>query len=183
MNGSIELFDLAGDLSVTGNINLRTPNIDSLAGDGALFERFYVCPVCSPTRAEFLTGRYHPRGGVRGVTTGGERLDLDEKTVADAFKAAGYATVGPARVRGEHEGEIYELYVTPTHQGLGFGERLFEACRHHLDTRQMCGLLVWALADNERACAFYRALGGAASARGSESFSGTTLDKIAFVWA
>ncbi len=81
-----------GDLSVHGNTNLSTPNIDSLARDGALFERFYVCPVCSPTRAEFLTGRYHPRCGVWNVTTGGERLNLDEKTVADFFKAAGYAT-------------------------------------------------------------------------------------------
>lgn len=81
-----------GDLSVHGNTNLETPNIDSLARDGALFERFYVCPVCSPTRAEFLTGRYHPRGGVRGVSTGQERLDLDEKTIADLFKSNGYAT-------------------------------------------------------------------------------------------
>lgn len=81
-----------GDLSVHGNTNLSTPHIDSLARTGALFERFFVCPVCSPTRAEFLTGRYHPRGGVRGVTSGGERLDLDEKTIADTFKAAGYAT-------------------------------------------------------------------------------------------
>src|SRR5256885_15540562 len=64
-----------GDLSVHGNTNLSTPNIDSLAKDGALFERFFVCPVCSPTRAEFLTGRYHARGGVRGVSTGQERLD------------------------------------------------------------------------------------------------------------
>src|SRR5579884_4276024 len=79
-----------GDLSVHGNTNLRTPQIDSLARDGALFERFFVCPVCSPTRAEFLTGRYHPRGGVWSVSTGGERLDLDEKTIADAFRAAGY---------------------------------------------------------------------------------------------
>ncbi len=39
----------------------------------------------APTRAEFLTGRYHPRGGVRGVTSGGERLDLDEKTIAENF--------------------------------------------------------------------------------------------------
>src|SRR5919107_585997 len=68
-----------GDLSVHGNSNLSTPNIDSLARDGALFERFYVCPVCSPTRAEFLTGRYHPRGGVFSTSTGGERLDLDER--------------------------------------------------------------------------------------------------------
>ena len=46
-----------GDLSLNGNTNLRTPHIDSLAQDGALFERFFVQPVCSPTRAEFLTGR------------------------------------------------------------------------------------------------------------------------------
>ncbi len=81
-----------GDLSATGNQNIRTPNIDSLARDGATFDRFFVCPVCAPTRAEFLTGRYHLRGGVRGVSTGQERLNLDEKTLADAFKAAGYAT-------------------------------------------------------------------------------------------
>ena len=81
-----------GDLSINGNSNLSTPRIDSLAKDGALFDRFYVCPVCSPTRAEFLTGRYHPRGGVHGVSTGGERLNLDEKTIGETFKAAGYAT-------------------------------------------------------------------------------------------
>jgi arylsulfatase A-like enzyme len=81
-----------GDLSVNGNTNLATPHVDSLAGAGAIFDRFYVCPVCSPTRAEFLTGRYHPRSGVFNVTTGGERMDLAEKTIADTFKAAGYAT-------------------------------------------------------------------------------------------
>jgi arylsulfatase A-like enzyme len=81
-----------GDLSIHGNTQVQTPNIDSLARDGALFERFYVCAVCSPTRAEFLTGRYHPRGGVHDTSKGGERLDLDETTIAEAFKAAGYAT-------------------------------------------------------------------------------------------
>ena len=81
-----------GDLSVNGNTNLSTPHIDSLARDGAIFDRFCVCAVCSPTRAEFLTGRYHTRGGVRGVSTGAERLNLDEKTIAETFKAAGYAT-------------------------------------------------------------------------------------------
>jgi arylsulfatase A-like enzyme len=77
---------------VNGNTNLATPRIDSLARSGVLLERFFVCPVCSPTRAEFLTGRYHPRGGVYAVSTGGERLNPDEKTIADTFKAAGYAT-------------------------------------------------------------------------------------------
>ena len=81
-----------GDLSLNGNRNLSTPHVDSLAKDGASFDRFYVCPVCSPTRAEFLTGRYHPRSGVYSTSAGGERMDLDEKTIADTFKAAGYAT-------------------------------------------------------------------------------------------
>ncbi|MBI3878713.1 MAG: arylsulfatase [Verrucomicrobia bacterium] len=81
-----------GDYSFNGNTNIKTPNIDALGRAGAAFDRFYVCPLCSPTRAEFLTGRYHSRGGVRGVSTGQERLNLDERTVADAFKAAGYAT-------------------------------------------------------------------------------------------
>jgi len=81
-----------GDLSLNGNTNLSTPNIDSLARDGASFERFYVCPVCSPTRAEFLTGRHHVRSGVYSTSAGGERMDLDETTIADVFQKAGYTT-------------------------------------------------------------------------------------------
>ncbi len=81
-----------GDLSLNGNTNLETPVIDSLARQGAQFDRFYVCPVCSPTRAEFLTGRYHPRSGVYSTSSGGERMDLDEITIADTFRAAGYRT-------------------------------------------------------------------------------------------
>ncbi len=81
-----------GDYSCNGNAQVRTPFIDSIARDGVTLDRFFVCPVCAPTRAEFLTGRYHPRGGVRGVSTGQERIDLDERTIAEAFEAAGYAT-------------------------------------------------------------------------------------------
>ncbi|MGV3659695.1 MAG: arylsulfatase [Prosthecobacter sp.] len=81
-----------GDLSVNGNTNIQTPNLDRLAKAGTSFERFFVCALCAPTRAEFLTGRYHSRGGVRGVSTGQERLNTDEKTIADSFLKAGYAT-------------------------------------------------------------------------------------------
>ena len=95
---------------------------------------------------------------------------------------AGYATLGAARVRGEHEGEIYELYVTPTHQGLGFGEQLFEACRHHLDMRRLCGLIVWALADNTAATDFYWRRGGRPVGLGFERFGEKRLEKIAFSW-
>jgi len=104
-----------GDLSVNGNTNLKTPHIDSLAKDGASFDRFFVQPVCSPTRAEFLTGRYHPRGGVRNVTNGGERLNLDEKTIADTLKAGGYAT---ACFGKWHNGSQYPYHPN----GRGFGE-------------------------------------------------------------
>lgn len=81
-----------GDLSLHGNPNLSTPNIDSLARDGAHVENFYVCAVCSPTRAEFLTGRYHTRMGVYSTSSGGERFSADEQTIADVFRDAGYAT-------------------------------------------------------------------------------------------
>lgn len=81
-----------GDLSVHGNKNLATPNIDQLAKQGALFENFYVCHLCAPTRAEMLTGRFYARTGVRGVSTGQERLNIDEKTIAQYFKEAGYTT-------------------------------------------------------------------------------------------
>lgn len=81
-----------GDLSLNGNTNLSTPNVDRLAAEGAAFDRFFVCPVCSPTRAEFLTGRYHPRGGVYNVSSGGERLNTSEVTIADTLRTAGYVT-------------------------------------------------------------------------------------------
>jgi arylsulfatase A-like enzyme len=81
-----------GDLSLHGNPNLSTPNIDAMARDGAELEHFYVCAVCSPTRAEFLTGRYHTRMGVHSTSTGGERFNTGEQTIAEVFRRAGYAT-------------------------------------------------------------------------------------------
>lgn len=81
-----------GDLSISGNQNLQTPNIDNLAKNGAILDRFYVSSVCSPTRAEILTGRYAVRSGVYATSQGGERIDLDETTIAEVFKDAGYQT-------------------------------------------------------------------------------------------
>jgi len=81
-----------GDFSITGNKNLQTPNIDKMAERGVMFTRFYVSPVCSPTRSELLTGRYHARSGVYSTQSRGEYMDLDESTIAEVFKAAGYKT-------------------------------------------------------------------------------------------
>jgi len=112
-----------GDLSHSGNTNLSTPSIDSLAEEGASFDRFYVCPVCSPTRAEFLTGRYHQRGGVYSTSAGGERLDLDETTIADTFKKAGYATAAFGKW---HNGMQYPYHPN----GRGFDE-FYGFCSGH----------------------------------------------------
>lgn len=112
-----------GDLSFNGNTNISTPNIDSLAKKGATLERFYVCPVCSPTRAEFLTGRYHPRGGVWSTSTGGERLALSEKTIADSFSAAGYQTAAFGKW---HNGMQFPYHP----RGRGFGE-FYGFCSGH----------------------------------------------------
>lgn len=112
-----------GDLSLNGNRDLDTPNIDSLARDGAKFDRFFVCAVCSPTRAEFLTGRYHVRGGVYSTSAGGERLDLDELTIADTFKAGGYATGAFGKW---HNGMQYPYHPN----GRGF-EEFYGFCSGH----------------------------------------------------
>ncbi len=112
-----------GDLSVNGNKNLTTPNIDQLAADGAQFDRFFVCPVCSPTRAEFLTGRYHTRSSVFSTSAGGERIDLDEQTIAETFKAAGYATAAYGKW---HNGMQYPYHPN----GRGFDD-FYGFCSGH----------------------------------------------------
>jgi arylsulfatase A-like enzyme len=112
-----------GDYSHSGNTQLATPNIDSIAQQGVSLDRFFVCPVCAPTRAEFLTGRYHPRGGVRGVSTGLERLDLDESTIADAFHAAGYSTGAFGKW---HNGSQYPYHP----MGRGFDEYFGHTAGH-----------------------------------------------------
>lgn len=104
-----------GDLSMNGNKNIRTPNIDRLARQGAQFSRFYVAPLCAPTRAGLLTGRYHYRTGVYGVSRNQEFMNLNEVTMADIFRAAGYRT----GIFGKwHNGSQYPYHPN----GRGFDE-------------------------------------------------------------
>jgi len=96
---------------------------------------------------------------------------------------AGYSNYGRNRARSlPYEGEVYELYLRPEFQGLGFGRRLFTAARRDLAQNGMKSVVVWALSDNEPALEFYRALGGRPVARSSETFGTRTLDKVAFAW-
>ncbi|MBB3697067.1 sulfatase-like hydrolase/transferase [Flammeovirga yaeyamensis] len=81
-----------GDFSHTGNEYLKTPHFDKMTEEGAVLDKFYVSPVCAPTRASVLTGRYHLRTGVSFVTRGRENMRSEEVTIAEVFKEAGYAT-------------------------------------------------------------------------------------------
>ncbi len=83
------------DVSFHGAKDIKTPNIDRLAESGARLESFYAMPMCTPSRAAFLTGRYPMRYGLQSfVITPGQHYGLptDERTVAQALKVAGYKT-------------------------------------------------------------------------------------------
>jgi ribosomal protein S18 acetylase RimI-like enzyme len=114
-----------------------------------------------------------------GAIRKGSRISL----LAFGDTIAGYANYGRNRARSlYYDGEVYELYLRPEFQGLGFGRRLFTAARRDLAHSGMKSVVVWALSDNEPAVAFYRALGGRAVARSSEKFGDKVLEKVAYAW-
>ncbi len=82
------------DLNVLGARDLYTRNLDTLAGRGVLFTQFYAAaPICSPSRAALLTGRYPQRAGVpSNVPVGGDGMPPSEVTIAEMLKGAGYRT-------------------------------------------------------------------------------------------
>lgn len=104
------------DCGFNGGKEIRTPNIDQLARGGAVLESHYVQPVCSPTRAALMTGRYATRTGVYTVVRPHAKwgLPLAERTLANALKEAGYETA----ITGKwHLGEFDRAYV-PTSRGF-----------------------------------------------------------------
>ena len=104
-----------GDLAFHGNELIDTPVLDRLAVQSTRFERFFVSPLCTPSRASLMTGRYYLRTGAASVTRGVETLRSGEVTIAEALKAAGYATGCFGKW---HLGEHY-----PNHpNGQGFDE-------------------------------------------------------------
>lgn len=104
-----------GDLSCHGNPHLKTPNLDAFSAQSARFDRFFVSPLCAPTRASLLTGRYSLRTGVSGVSSGTETMRSEETTIAELLKGTGYRT----GLFGKwHNGE----HFPHTPQGQGFDE-------------------------------------------------------------
>jgi len=104
------------DVGFMGCKDIRTPNIDKLAHGGAILDAHYVQPVCSPTRAALLTGRYATHTGVYTVVRPHAKwgLPLAERTLANALGAAGYQTA----ITGKwHLGEFADAYK-PTARGF-----------------------------------------------------------------
>jgi ribosomal protein S18 acetylase RimI-like enzyme len=98
-------------------------------------------------------------------------------------ECAGYSHFGGSRTRrAEARAEIYELYLAPEYQGLGLGRRLFAETRALATKAHGAGLIIWALAANERAAAFYRALGGREGPTTVETLGGASYDKNSWLW-
>jgi arylsulfatase/arylsulfatase A len=115
-----------GDLGCHGNSLLRTPRLDQLAAESVRLTQFYVSPVCAPTRASLLTGRYSYRTGVTDTYLGRALLHRDERTLPDVLAAAGYRT----GIFGKwHLGDCFPLRPTErgfqqslVHRGGGIGQ-------------------------------------------------------------
>jgi arylsulfatase A-like enzyme len=80
------------EIGINGNELVKTPNLDNFASEGTRFERFYSNPLCAPTRASLMTGRYHYRTGVLHTSRGAAKMYGSEVTIAELLKNDGYTT-------------------------------------------------------------------------------------------
>jgi arylsulfatase A-like enzyme len=126
-----------GDFSFHGNPRLKTPHIDRLADESVELTQFYVSPVCAPTRASLLTGRYNYRTGAIDTYLGRATMAPDEMTLAEMLSAAGYRT----GIFGKwHLGDNYPCRPTDqgfqealVHRGGGIGQPADPPENHYLN--------------------------------------------------
>ena len=104
-----------GDIGPFGSTRNRTPNLDRLAREGMRFTSFYAAPVCTPSRAQILTGCYAKRVSLPNVLTPAAPIGLSsgEHTIAELLKSQGYATIAIGKW---HVGDAPEFL--PTRHGF-----------------------------------------------------------------
>ncbi len=117
------------DISYEGNTQIKTPNIDRIAENGAHFTRFYQSgAACAPTRASLLTGRYHLHTGLWGVHQGRDFIHRDESNIGDVLQDAGYVTGAFGKW---HSGKIWPYFSWNRGFDVGVHSRLYQ----YYDTR------------------------------------------------
>lgn len=115
-----------GDYGFMGNKVIRTPNLDKMYAESGYLSKFYVSPVCAPTRASLVTGRYNYRTRCIDTYVGRAMMDTDEVTLAEFLRDAGYRT----GIFGKwHMGDNYPLRAMDqgfqeslVHRGGGIGQ-------------------------------------------------------------
>ena len=89
-------FNDIGYQQTNRSVPIHTPRLDSLAAEGIKLTEYYVQPICTPTRAALMTGRYPFRTGMQHFTTlsagSAAHLPLEHATIAEVFKSRGYDT-------------------------------------------------------------------------------------------
>jgi ribosomal protein S18 acetylase RimI-like enzyme len=127
---------------------------------------------------ERMISRRGPRWWLSTIGRGRPLVVLDV-----AENVAGYVSYGRCRDRSlPADGEIDEIYLAPEYQGVGYGKRLFKAVRNDLLDRDVKRIVVWSLADNERACEFYQNLGGKRIKETTERIGGASMGKVAYLF-
>lgn len=162
-------------------ISIRRARPDDAPAISAVFDaawREAYRGILPPITLERMISRRGPRWWQTTIGRGRPLAVLDM-----GAGAVGYVSYGRVRDRSlPADGEIDELYLSPEYQGLGFGKRLFRAVRNDMDDKGAKRIAVWCLSENERACAFYRRLGGRLIAETTERLGEATLTKSCFLY-
>ncbi|HPM83607.1 MAG TPA: arylsulfatase [Candidatus Anammoximicrobium sp.] len=132
-----------GDLACHGNPHVKTPQIDVFAGQATELTQFHVSPVCAPTRASLMTGRYNFRTGVADVYGKASNMDPAEVTLAERLREASYVTgifgkwhLGDDAQHGPNEQGFDEALV---HRGPAMGQYFDPRLLHNGQPEQHTG--------------------------------------------